>query len=392
MNNATPKNNHDTPALENLSGCGEIGMLVREETAARTPITGMTQAELKTHLESLGMKSFRAKQVYGFLYTRGVRDFADMHNIDKQSKVLLSEHCDIARPDIIEDHLSEDGTRKWLMRFADGQEVETVLIPEGDRGTLCISSQVGCTLACTFCHTGTQRLVRNLRAHEIIGQVLAAKDAMEGEWPTRPDARALTNIVFMGMGEPLMNADHVFKVCEILIDPDGLAFSRRKVTISTSGVVPKIREMSKRLGVNLALSLHAVDDELRDEIVPINKKYPLKELMASCDDYIAQHPSRRIFVEYVMLNGVNDRDEDAHNMIALLKNLPVKINLIPFNPWPNSPYTCSSGNRIHRFQKIVQDAGLAAPIRTTRGDDILAACGQLKSESALKKGQKVALK
>ncbi len=377
-----------------LTGCGELAMALQEE-ARRTAITGLSLVELAEQLKAQGLQAFRAKQIWGFLYSKGMTSFDTMHTLPKRDREWLSEHYAITRPEPVQDHLSTDGTRKWLFRLEDGQEVETVFIPEEDRGTLCISSQVGCTLSCTFCHTGTQRLVRNLRADEIVAQVLSAKDLLsqeeEGDWPDRTGERKITNIVFMGMGEPMMNYDHVKQACDILIDRDGLAFSRRKVTISTSGVVPRITQMADELGVNLALSLHATNDTLRDGIVPINKKYPLKELLESCHYYISKHPRQRIFVEYVMLKDVNDSDEDARNMIALLRDLPVKINLIPFNPWPGSPYICSSNNRIHAFKRILEAAGLAAPIRTTRGEDILAACGQLKSESQLKKGEKVKL-
>ena len=325
----------------------------------------------------------------------------------------------IARAGIAQDKIALDTTRKWLLRYADGNEVETVFIPDPPRGTLCVSSQVGCTLACTFCHTGTQRLVRNLTAAEIITQVLAAKDGI-GEWgktgddpvtrgsddpceeaPTSkdkrqlhgssPKQRSLTNIVFMGMGEPLFNYDHVVKACKILMDEQGLAFSKRKITVSTSGVVPKIRPLAEDANVNLAISLHAVTDELRNEIVPINRKYPIAELLDACRYYASKSQTRRIMFEYVMLAGVNDSPAEAREMVRLLKGIPSKVNLIPFNPWPGAPYQCSSNNRIHAFGRILMEAGLAAPIRRSRGQDILAACGQLKSLSELKKGQKVKL-
>ncbi|MCI5050072.1 MAG: 23S rRNA (adenine(2503)-C(2))-methyltransferase RlmN [Rickettsiales bacterium] len=357
----------------------------------RLNLIGLTQEEVSLRLEMVGIKRFRAKQLWHWLYKRGASSFDEMDNIAKDHLRTIADHFMIERADHVEDLLSEDGTRKWLFQFSDTNKVETVLIPEGRRGTLCISSQVGCTLSCTFCHTGTQRLVRNLTAGEIVGQVLASCDAL-GQWPTTDESkRKITNIVFMGMGEPLFNYEHVKKACEIMLDDKGLYLSRRKVTISTSGVVPKIYQMADELGVNLAISLHAVNDELRNEIVPINRKYPLAELIESLHYYHEKHPTRSILIEYVMLDGVNDSLEEAHQMAKLLKGLPVKINLIPFNPWPGSPYTCSSGNRIYKFAGVLQDYKLPAPIRTPRGQDILAACGQLKSDSELKKGQKVKL-
>lgn len=354
-------------------------------------LVGLTRDEVATRMELLGIERFRAKQLWHWLYKRGVQHLDSIDNIAKNRLSIMSEHFCIERADVAKDQLSEDGTRKWLFSFSDCNKAETVFIPEESRGTLCISSQVGCTLACTFCHTGTQRLVRNLTAGEIVGQVLSSKDALD-EWPATDESRRrITNIVFMGMGEPLFNYDHVAKACEIMLDDQGLYLSRRKITISTSGVVPKIKQMADELGVNLAISLHAVNDTLRDEIVPINRKYPLKELIDSLHYYISKHPTRSILIEYVMLKGVNDSDDDALQLVELLKGLPVKINLIPFNPWPGSPYECSSNNRIHQFARILGAHKLPSPIRTTRGEDILAACGQLKSDSELKKGQKVKL-
>lgn len=317
--------------------------------------------------------------------------FDDMNNIAKAARATLQQHCVIERAKVVQDLTSSDGTRKWLLEFSDGTQVETVFIPESDRGTLCISSQVGCTLSCTFCHTGTQRLVRNLKASEIVGQVLSARDAL-GEWGLPSEERMISNIVFMGMGEPLFNYDHVKRACQLLTNPDGFGLSRRKVTISTSGVVPNIYRMTDEIGVNLAISLHAIRDELRDDIVPINRKYKLEELLEAMRYFSNAHPSRRIMIEYVMLKGVNDSDDDALTMVKLLTDIPVKMNLIPFNPWPGSPYECSSNNRIHAFKRILQEHHISTPIRKTRGQDILAACGQLKSESELKKGQKVRLK
>ena len=278
------------------------------------------------------------------------------------------------------DRQSIDGTRKWLLGFADGQEAETVHIPEEDRGTLCVSSQIGCTLTCRFCHTGTQRLVRNLSAAEILGQIMLARDALQ-EWPSPPDGRLISNIVMMGMGEPLYNYDNVAKALRIVMDGEGISISKRKITLSTAGVVPMIRRAGAELGVNLAISLHAVTDELRDRIVPINKKYPIAELMDACRSYPGLSNARRITFEYVMLKGVNDSPADARALIKLIEGVPAKVNLIPFNAWPGAPFECSSNAAIAAFSDIVFEAGYASPVRTPRGRDIMAACGQLKSES-----------
>ena len=380
-----------------------------EKLERKTPLIGMARSDMKTALTALGIEPFRANQLWQWMYSKGVTDFADMKNIKRETQELLDTHFTIARAGISRNAISFDETQKWLVKFADGQEVETVFIPDTTRGTLCVSSQVGCTLSCTFCHTGTQRLVRNLTASEIISQLLIARDGL-GEWPgatplsdkaktqmhgakliKETPARQLTNIVFMGMGEPLYNYDNVVAACNIMLDSDGLALSRRRITVSTSGVVPKIRPLAKDAGVNLAISLHAVTDELRNVIVPINRKYPIAELLDACRDYAAMVPSRHIMFEYVMLNGVNDSEADAHKLVELLQGIPSKVNLIPFNPWPGAPYTCSSNNRIHAFGRILIAAGIASPIRKTRGEDIMAACGQLKSMSELKKGQKVKL-
>lgn len=361
-----------------------------EHLGNRINLIGLPLDVLQGYLASHAIEPFRAKQLWNWLYVRGATDFDAMHNISKKTRSLLEQHFCIERADIREDALSEDGTRKWLFGYSGGHEIETVFIPEADRGTLCISSQVGCTLACTFCHTGTQRLVRNLNAAEIVGQVLSARDTL-GEWGTPSEERIISNIVFMGMGEPLFNYDHVAQACHMLTDQNALGLSKRKVTISTSGVVPNIYKMTDEIGVNLAISLHAVRDELRNEIVPINRKYPLAALLESMRYFAAKFPSRRILIEYVMLKGVNDSDADAHQLVELLRNIPVKVNLIPFNPWPNSPYECSSNNRIHAFARILQSNNLSTPIRKTRGQDILAACGQLKSASELKKGERVKL-
>lgn len=380
-----------------------------EQLAERPNLVGMTREQLADALKPLGMEPFRAKQVWQWLYAQGVTDFAAMTNIAKTVQQKLTEHFTIARAGISRNAVSFDATQKWLLKFADKNEVETVFIPEERRGTLCVSSQVGCTLACTFCHTGTQRLVRNLTAGEIITQVLVARDGL-GEWPSanaaKPklpgkrgsnlaeaddDGRQLTNIVFMGMGEPLFNYDNVVKACRIMMDKEGLKLSRRRITVSTSGVVPKIVPLAKDVGVNLAVSLHAVHNDLRDEIVPINRKYPIEELLEACREYQSIVDDRHIMFEYVMLKGINDSEADAKELVRRLKGIRSKVNLIPFNPWPGSPYACSSNNTIHKFGRIVMEAGIASPIRKTRGQDILAACGQLKSLSELKKGQKVKL-
>jgi 23S rRNA (adenine2503-C2)-methyltransferase len=307
-----------------------------------------------------------------------------MVNIPKSFKEKLKASYHINRPAITKDYISIDGTRKWLLRFPDGQEIETVFIPEEDRGTLCVSSQVGCTLTCSFCHTGTQKMVRNLTAEDILTQFILARDALN-DWPSSRADRHITNIVMMGMGEPLLNYEPVAKAISIMMDGEGLSLSKRRITLSTSGIVPMIERCGAELGVNLAISLHAVTDALRDELVPINKKYPIASLMEACRNYPSLSNARRITFEYVMLNGVNDSDHDAHALVKLLEGIPAKVNLIPFNPWPGSQYTCSSNRRIDAFSRIVMDAGYASPVRTPRGQDILAACGQLKSESIKEK-------
>ncbi len=360
-----------------------------ESAGGRRNLIGLSREELADACAGLGLKPFRAKQLWSWLYHHGVTDFAAMSNIGKTTREALAAYFTISRAEVARDHTSFDGTRKWLFRLADGSQVETVFIPEADRGTLCISSQVGCTLSCTFCHTGTQKLVRNLTAAEIVGQVLQARELLNPQ--PAGEVAGITNIVFMGMGEPLFNYDHVARACTILADQEGLALSKRHITISTSGVVPRMFQMADELSVNLAVSLHAVRDELRDEIVPINRKYPLKQLLSAMHHFHQQHPSRRIMIEYVMLKDVNDHEEDARQLVALLDGLPVKMNLIPFNPWPGSPYTCSSNNRIHAFRRVLQDHHLTSPIRKTRGQDILAACGQLKSDTERQKGQRVKL-
>ena len=356
----------------------------------RRNLVGLSRDELTQELADLGEPAFRARQLWGWIYQRGATRFEEMTSLAKSLRARLAEGYAVHRPEVSLAQTSADGTRKWLLRFPDGQEVESVHIPEAPRGTLCVSSQVGCTLTCRFCHTGTQRLVRNLSAAEIVGQVLNARDAF-GEWPRPDEGRQLTNIVMMGMGEPLYNYDNVAKALRIIMDGEGLAVSKRKITLSTAGVVPAMQRCGAELGVNLAVSLHAVTDELRDELVPLNKKYPLKELLAACRAYPGIHNARRITFEYVMLKGVNDSPADAREMARILKGIPAKINLIPFNPWPGAPYACSSPAAVEQFSDILADCGLTAPVRQPRGQDIMAACGQLKSASQrLKKAERAA--
>jgi 23S rRNA (adenine2503-C2)-methyltransferase len=364
-------------------------------------LIGLTKAEIAAALAAAGLDAkaakLRGKQVWHWLYHRGVTDFAAMTDIAKDMRPWLAERFAIGRPDIVTAQTSSDGTRKWLLRTADGNDYEMVFIPDADRGTLCISSQVGCTLNCRFCHTGTMRLVRNLTAGEIVGQVLLARDAL-GEWPRgsmasadedaddeaphyTSDGRLLTNIVLMGMGEPLYNFDNVRDAMKIVMDGDGLALSKRRITLSTSGVVPMMARAGAEIGVNLAVSLHAVTKDVRDEIVPINRKYGIEELLQACADYPGANNARRITFEYVMLKDKNDRDEDAAELIRLIRDydLPAKVNLIPFNPWPGAIYECSTPERIARFSDLIFKAGISAPVRTPRGRDIAAACGQLKT-------------
>ena len=358
----------------------------------RRNLVGLSRDELKAALAEAGLEPFRARQIWQWIYWHGITDFAAMTNIAKKSRERLAELFVVARPEIVTEQRSVDGTRKWLLRFRDGNEAETVNIPEKDRGSVCVSSQVGCTLTCTFCHTGTQPLVRNLTPDEIVGQFMVARDSY-GEWPTpTADAtRMLSNIVMMGMGEPLYNFDNVVSALKIVMDDQGIALSRRRITLSTSGVVPMIAKVGEALDVNLAVSLHAVSDEVRDTLVPINKKWPIAELLKACADYPGARNSRRITFEYAMLKGINDSDADARELVRILKPIHAKVNLIPFNPWPGAPYECSSNNRIHRFAEIVNDGGLSAPVRTPRGRDIYAACGQLKSESVRGRREKALL-
>jgi 23S rRNA (adenine2503-C2)-methyltransferase len=355
-------------------------MLSQALSSERRNLVGLGRAELATEMAGFGAEPFRARQLWHWIYHRGVTDFAVMTSLAKGFRERLAERYELRRPKISRALASLDGTRKWLLRFDDAQEIETVHIPEADRGTLCVSSQVGCTLTCTFCHTGTQRLVRNLSAAEIVGQIMIARDAL-GEWPSPRDDRQLTNIVLMGMGEPLYNFENVAAAMKIAMDPEGLAVSRRKITLSTSGVVPMIERCGRELAVNLAISLHAVTDELRNTLVPLNKKYPIADLLEACRSYPGSSNARRITFEYVMLKGVNDSPAEARELVRLLKGIPAKVNLIPFNPWPGAPYECSSDKAIKAFSDIVFEAGYSAPVRTPRGRDILAACGQLKSES-----------
>ncbi|NBC33395.1 MAG: 23S rRNA (adenine(2503)-C(2))-methyltransferase RlmN [Alphaproteobacteria bacterium] len=346
----------------------------------RTNLIGLSRPELAALLEELGEAPFRAGQLWRWLYRRGASDFTAMTDLGKTLRAKLAERCVVDRPGIASEQLSRDGTRKWLLAMVDGQKVESVHIPETERGTLCISSQVGCTLTCRFCHTGTQPLVRNLGPAEIAGQLMLARDVLK-DWYREGDERAVTNVVLMGMGEPLYNYDNVARAVKVITDGDGLAISRRRVTLSTAGVVPQIRRCGEELGVSLAISLHAVTDELRDRLVPLNKRYPIRALLAACREYPGLNNARRITFEYVMLDGVNDSPADARELVRLLRGIPAKVNLIPFNPWPGSAFACSSPAAIDRFADILMNAGYASPIRTPRGQDILAACGQLRSES-----------
>lgn len=347
----------------------------------REDLIGLSREQLAERFALLGEKPFRVNQVWGWLYNRGVRDIEAMTNISRETRARMQEAFHISRPHITRQQDSGDGTRKWLLKFGDRNEAETVYIPDRDRGSVCISTQVGCTLTCRFCHTGTQKLVRNLGAAEIIGQFLAARDSY-GEWPTPNETgRLLSNVVVMGMGEPLFNYDNTVTALKILTDPDGIALSKRRVTLSTSGVVPRMYDLGRDVGVNLAVSLHAARDDIRDRIMPINKKWPLKELIKACREYPAVSNARRITFEYVMLKDVNDSDADARELARLVKGVPCKFNLIPFNKWPGSDLECSSWDRIERFSDVLCDLGYSAPVRRPRGRDILAACGQLKSES-----------
>ncbi|NBB13894.1 23S rRNA (adenine(2503)-C(2))-methyltransferase RlmN [Caulobacter sp. SLTY] len=349
-------------------------------------LSGLTREGLRQALVEGGAvpadkAKMRASQIWRWMHQFGATDFSAMTDVAKETRAKLAETFTIARPEVVERQVSKDGTRKWLIRTAPGIEIETVYIPDvGRSGALCVSSQVGCTLNCTFCHTGTQALVRNLTAAEIVAQVQVAKDDL-GEWPSDKADRLLSNIVFMGMGEPLYNLDAVADALDILSDNEGIGISRRRITVSTSGVVPQLQALGERTQAMLAISLHATNDELRNELVPLNKKYNIAELMAGIRAYPGLSNARRVTFEYVMLKGVNDSPAEARALVALLKGIPAKVNLIPFNPWPGSPYECSSWSAIETFAAILNKAGFASPIRTPRGRDILAACGQLKSES-----------
>ena len=346
----------------------------------RVPLLGLDAADLEQAVVAAGLPKFRARQLWRWVWRHGLTSFEEMSDLGKPVRQTFSEMFSLARPAVTSRMVSSDGTIKWLLRFPDGNEAETVYIPDKDRGTLCVSSQVGCTLTCSFCHTGTQKLVRNLTAGEITGQVMLAMDEL-GDWPAGKPDRRLTNIVLMGMGEPLFNYDNVAKAMRIIMSGEGVGLSKRRITLSTSGVVPEIARCGAELGVNLAISLHAVRDDLRDELVPINRKYPLAELIEACRNYPGLSNARRITWEYVMLDGVNDSDADCAALLRLIRGIPSKLNLIPFNPWPGSPYECSSDKRIEAFAAKVLKAGYASPVRTPRGRDILAACGQLKSAS-----------
>ncbi len=378
----------------------------------RIDLMGLSHLQIKTLLEESQLDAkaakLRSKQVFHWIYHRGAVSFDVMTDISKTMRPWLEQRFVIGRPEVVQEQVSSDGTRKWLLRSDDAQEYEMVFIPDADRGTLCISSQVGCTLNCRFCHTGTMRLVRNLTPGEIVGQVMLARDSL-GEWPKgnmaadiaddedddathfsgghyTSDGRMLTNIVLMGMGEPLYNFDNVRDAMKIVMHGDGLGLSRRRITLSTSGVVPMMARAGAEIGVNLAVSLHAVNKQVRDEIVPLNRKYGIDELLQACADYPGISNARRLTFEYVMLDGKNDSDDDAYELIRLIRkyNLPAKVNLIPFNPWPGAPYECSPPARVKRFSSIIFEAGISAPVRTPRGRDIMAACGQLKSSSEKK--------
>jgi 23S rRNA (adenine2503-C2)-methyltransferase len=361
--------------------------MLRED--GRVDLVGLSKDQIRAELIMAGLDEkqakLRAKQIWHWVYNRGVVDFTAMTDIAKAQHPWLDAHFVIGRPEVIEAQVSTDGTRKWLLRSPDAQDYEMVFIPDADRGTLCVSSQVGCTLNCRFCHTGTMRLVRNLTPGEIVGQVMLARDSL-GEWPSAQDGRMLTNIVMMGMGEPLYNFDAVRDALKIVMDGDGLALSKRRITLSTSGVVPMMERAGKEIGVNLAVSLHAVTKEIRDEIVPLNRKYGIEELLQACADYPGANNARRITFEYVMLRDKNDSDDDARELVRLIRKykLPAKVNLIPFNPWPGAPYDTSTPERVRAFSTIVFEAGISAPVRTPRGRDIDAACGQLKTSSERK--------
>ena len=362
-------------------------MLELVEDKDQENIIGLSREEIGDRFLNLGLQKFRSGQVWHWLYHKGATSFEEMTTLSKKVRAQLGQTFSIKRPMISEKQSSADGTIKWLLQFEDGAKAETVFIPEEDRGTLCISSQVGCTLNCSFCHTGTQKLVRNLSSSELVGQILIAFDELSA-WPSAQIGRPLTNIVLMGMGEPLYNLDNVIKALKIIMDNEGISISKRRITLSTSGIVPEFNRCGLETDVNLAISLHAVTDDVRDILVPINKRYPINELLNACREYPGVSNSRRITFEYVMLKGINDSTSDARALIKLMEGIPAKINLIPFNPWPGSPYDCSEKKQIEEFAKIVLKAGYPSPVRTPRGDDILAACGQLKSASVKERNKK----
>ena len=376
-----------------------VARAAKPRADGRVELVGLSREQICSELEAAGLEprqaKLRAKQVWHWIYNRGVSDFANMSDIAKPQRPWFADRLVISRPEVVEAQLSSDGTRKWLLRTHDGHDFEMVFIPDADRGTLCVSSQVGCTLNCRFCATGTMQLVRNLEPAEIVGQVMLARDAL-GEWPQtgeqpennyQPEGRMLTNIVMMGMGEPLYNFDNVRDALKIVMDGDGLGLSRRRITLSTSGVVPMMARAGAEIGVNLAVSLHAVTKEIRDEIVPLNRKYGIEQLLEACAAYPGANNARRITFEYVMLKDKNDSDEDARELVRLIRKyrLPAKVNLIPFNPWPGAAYECSTDERIRSFSNIVFEAGISAPVRTPRGRDIDAACGQLKTAAERKR-------
>jgi len=385
-----------TDTLTNISGQQASAPLEKTPLEiyvppARPSLIGLSRAELGERLAEIGVRpvqrKMRVQQLWHWIYFRGARNFDEMTSVSKETRARLAERFTVDRPEVVAEQVSNDGTRKWLLRLPSGEtyekphEVECVYIPETDRGTLCVSSQVGCTLNCSFCHTGTQRLVRNLTAGEIVGQVMVARDRLN-DWADRENgSRLVTNIVMMGMGEPLYNFEAVRDALLIVADNEGIGISRRRITLSTSGVVPNIKRTGEEIGVMLAISLHAVRDELRNELVPLNRKYPIAELLQACRDYPGASNARRITFEYVMLKGVNDSLEDAKLLVKLLKGIPAKINLIPFNPWPGTRYECSDWDQIEKFSEYIFNAGYSSPVRTPRGRDILAACGQLKSET-----------
>jgi 23S rRNA (adenine2503-C2)-methyltransferase len=397
------------PSTASIAPAGfiEKAPLERYVPPARPSLVGLSRAGLLDALAAIavpeGKRKMRAQQIWSWLYVRGATGFDQMTTLSKELRAVLDEHFTLARPDVVAEQISVDGTRKWLLRLPGERggaqpqqqppEVECVYIPDSDRGTLCLSSQVGCTLTCSFCHTGTQRLVRNLTAGEIVGQVMVARDRL-GDWPAGPPGagqpgagqpgagrRLVTNVVMMGMGEPLYNFEAVRDALLVVADHEGLGISKRRITLSTSGVVPNIARAGSEIGTMLAISLHAVTDELRDELVPLNRKYPIKVLLEACRNYPGLSNSKRITFEYVMLKGVNDRLADARALVKLVRNIPAKINLIPFNPWPGTRYECSDWEQIEKFSEVIFAAGHASPVRTPRGRDILAACGQLKSAS-----------